>query len=91
MDKILTMTENNIVPIESDVILLQCANCLNIREWDRIKEESPGFCYCKSKRPWNTIKERPKNQKGFVRVYSHFGYQELKWPHFIEDPNGWKK
>ena len=72
------------------MILLQCANCSNIREWNRDSGNPPGSCYCRSKRPWNFIKERPKKTRGYVRVISHLGTQELKGPSYLEDPDGWK-
>ena len=75
-----------------DPILLECPNCLSAKDWYRATEPAPGSCpKCKSKRPWNVVKSRRVRPKGFVRVYSYKGGQELTGPDFQEDPNAWVK
>jgi hypothetical protein len=76
---------------DNEITLLQCPNCLHVKEWMRSKEAAPGSCTCKSRRHWNVIKERPKQVRGFVRVHSIYGSQDLKGPWYQEDSTAWKK
>lgn len=73
-------------------MILQCPRCSIIKDWDRDNSPSgPGVCACKSFQYWKVLKEYPKSAKGFVKVLSDKGWQELKGPDWKEDPNGWKK
>jgi hypothetical protein len=74
-----------------NVVILQCPRCYHVKEWDRDLDRAPGFCpLCKSSRPWDTLKEKPVPVKGFVRVHSSKGWQELHGPDFQEHPDAWK-
>ena len=71
-------------------MILQCPRCLNIRKWERSPGSiAPGKCICGSFQPWRVLKTMPP--KGHVIVYSSAGWQELHGPHWIENPNGWRK
>jgi hypothetical protein len=80
---------------------LQCNYCAHCYEWDSTAlPQGRGYCACKraqylrsiNKNQYFTVlKEKPNYIKGFVRVYSNDGYQDLKGPCYQEQPCGWKK
>lgn len=70
-------------------MILCCPRCQHIRHWERSREpDGPGRCSCGAWAPWRVLKKMP--EPGFVRVLSDKGWQELKGPHYQEDPNGWR-
>jgi len=76
------------MPAQSKPTLLECPRCLLTIDWYRETTPAPGHCpKCHTNRFWNVVTQR--RAPGFVRVMSHLGTQELKGPHFIEDPKAW--
>lgn len=68
---------------------LLCPRCNHITQWDReTKPEGPGTCLCGTFQHWKVISdeevERRKNTKGFVRLLTDKGWQELKPPYYRE-------
>jgi hypothetical protein len=76
-------------------MILQCPRCNHIREWNNeLVPQGPGNCSCGAWASWKVLKEMPKifkgGGKGFVRVISDKGWQELHGTDWQEEPNGWK-
>jgi hypothetical protein len=72
-------------------MILRCPRCWLEIEWTRAeKPQGPGYCVCGTSALWRVVQKRAEN-KGHVIVMGHKGWQELKGPHFQDDPNGWRK
>lgn len=69
-------------------MILRCPRCLSLREGTFDMKNPPGVCTCGARAHWRVLAKRP--EPGFVRVISDKGSQELRGPHFVEHPNGWK-
>ncbi len=62
-------------------MILQCPRCLNVITWEReTNPKGPGTCSCKTFQDWKVLKEYP--EKGFVRLLTDKGWQELKPPYY---------
>jgi hypothetical protein len=68
-------------------MILQCTRCLSVTTWDG-KPPGPGLCVRRHRSTWRVLKDYPP--RGFVRVISSQGSQELQAPLYREDPTAWK-